>query len=56
MIKVGDKVRYVGPDMIAYKKGKVYTVEGYDEEMELYEVMSELDEAYLLPKDCLEEI
>lgn len=56
MIKVGDKVKYVGPDMIAYKKGNIYTVEGYDEEMELYEVMSELDEAYLLPKEVLEKI
>ena len=42
--------------MVAYEKGKVYDVEDYDEEMDMYEVMSELDEAYLLPKDCLEEI
>lgn len=56
MIKVGDKVRYIGPDMVAYEKGKVYEVTSYDKELDAYAVMSELDESYCLSKEDLEEI
>lgn len=55
MIRVGSKVKYVGPDTIAYQKGKDYEVTGYDDELDLYEVMSELDESYLLDKKVLKE-
>ena len=56
MIKVGDKVRYVGPDTVAYGKGTVYTVTAYDDELEMFGVMSELGEDYYLDAECLEEI
>ena len=56
MIKAGDKVRYVGPDLVAYKTGKIYEVTGYDEELDAYGVMSELGEAYCLGEADLEEI
>ena len=56
MIKVGDKVKYVGPDLVAYETGKIYEVVGYDKELDAYAVMSELDEAYLLAVENLEEI
>ena len=56
MMKAGDKVRYVGPDLVAYETGKIYEVTGYDEELDAYAVMSELDEAYLLAAENLEEI
>lgn len=56
MIKVGDKVRYVGPDLVAYETGKIYEVVGYDKELDAYAVMSELDEAYLLAVENLQEI
>ena len=56
MIKVGDKVRYVGPDLVAYETGKIYEVTGYDEELDAYGVMSELGESYLLGKLDLQEL
>jgi len=56
MIKKGSKVKYIGPDMVAYENGKIYTVESYDEKLDMYEIMSELDETYFLPKDVLEEV
>ena len=56
MIKVGDKVRYVGPDLVAYETGKIYEVTGYDEELDAYGVMSELGESYLLGKLALQEL
>lgn len=55
-IKVGDKVKYVGPDLVAYKKGKIYEVTAYDEQWDEYGVMSELDEDYYVPKEYLEEV
>ncbi len=56
MIKVGDKVRYMGPDLVAYETGKIYEVTGYDEELDAYGVMSELGESYLLGKLDLQEL
>lgn len=54
--KKGDKVKYVGPDLVAYEKGKLYEVVGYNKKFDMYGVMSELDEAYMLPDDVLEEV
>jgi len=54
MIKIGDKVKYIGPDLVAYETGKYYLVTGYDEELDMYSVMSELDEAYMLGKEVLD--
>lgn len=56
MIKVGDKVKYVGPDMVTYETGKLYEVTGYNKELDAYQVMSELDEAYYLSASDLEEV
>lgn len=56
MIKVGDKVKYVGPDMVTYETGKLYEVTGYNEVLDAYHVMSELDEAYYLSASDLEEV
>ena len=50
---IGQIVRYTGPDLVAYEQGKTYTVLGYDKKLDLYEIMSELDEAYLLPEDVM---
>lgn len=55
-IKVGDKVRYIGPDLVAYHKGKIYEVTAYDEEIDEYGVMSELGEDYCVAKEDLEEV
>lgn len=56
MIKAGDKVRYIGPDYVAYETGKIYEVLGYDEDLDAYAVMSELDEAYMIGIEFIEEI
>lgn len=53
---VGQYVRYAGTDLVAYEKGKPYLVTGYDEKLDLYGVMSELDEDYLLAENILEEL
>ena len=53
---VGEKVKYVGPDLVAYEKGKVYEVTRYDEVLDLYGVMSELDEDYLIGEEVLEKV
>ena len=56
-VKAGDKVRYVGEDLVAYEKGKVYEVTAdYDEELEAYGVMSELGEDYYVGAEFLEEV
>ena len=34
MIKVGDKVKYIGPDMVAFETGKSYKVTGYNKELD----------------------
>lgn len=56
MIKVGDKVRFIGKDSVAYEKGKVYEVTAYDADMNAYGVMSELGEDYYVSADYLEEL
>lgn len=56
MIKVGDTVRYVGPDMVAFEKGKTYKVTGYNKQLDAYKVMSELDDDYYLSIEDLQEI
>ena len=56
MIKVGDKVRYIGPDSVAYEKNKLYKVTDYDKDLDMYGVMSELDEDYYLDREFLQEI
>ena len=55
-IKVGDKVRYVGPDLVAYNTGKIYTVTAYDKELDMFGVMSELGEDYYLEPELIEEV
>lgn len=55
-IKVGDKVKYIGPDLVAYTKGKTYKVTAYDKELDAYGVMSNLDEDYYVAKEYLEEV
>lgn len=51
---VGQYVRYIGPDLVAYQKNKKYLITGYDEKLDMYGVMSELDEDYLLDEEVLE--
>ena len=53
ILKDGQIVRYIGKDLVTYEKGKTYTVLGYDEKLDMYGILSELDEAYLLPEDIL---
>ena len=56
MIKVGDKVKYIGDDLVTYRKGKTYEVTAYDKELDMYGVMSELGEDYYLDPEVLEEV
>ena len=56
MVKIGDKVRYIGEDKIIYEPGHLYEVMGYDEELGLYAIMSEADVAFLLADTLYEEI
>lgn len=53
---VGQYVRYIGKDLVAYEKGKVYRITGYDEKLDMFGVRSELNEDYLLPEEILEEL
>ena len=53
MIKAGSVVKYIGPDTVAFETGKTYKVVGYVKELDLYRVISELEEAYCLPKEYL---
>ena len=52
--KTGQIVRYTGPDLVTYETGKTYTVLGYNAAFDMYGILSELDEAYLLPDDVLQ--
>lgn len=45
------KARYIGKDLVAYRKGKIYLV--LSKEYDLYRVESELEESYLLPLKVL---
>lgn len=46
------KVKYIGPDLVTVKKGKVYDV--LDEKHGTYQIMTELDETYYVPKKFFE--
>lgn len=56
MIEKGSKVKYVGETNGAYTNGEIYEVYGYDDELEAYGVMSDLDEVYCVGEEDLEEI
>ena len=56
MIQKGSKVKYVGETNGAYENGKIYTVNGYDKELDAYGVLSDLDEVYCVAEEDLEEI
>ena len=55
-MKIGDYVRYIGEDTIVYQPGHIYEVTGYDEVLELYEIMSEVEVAFLMNSDLFEEV
>lgn len=46
------KARYIGKDCVTYEKGKIYAVIGKDRN--IFRVMSELDEDYLLPSKVIQ--
>lgn len=46
------KVRYIGPDLVAVDKLKIYDV--ISVEKGWYRIMTELDEDYLFPPECFE--
>ena len=46
------KVKYVGPDLVAMKKNKIYEV--LDVKHGTYMVMTEIDETYYIPENCFE--
>ena len=49
---VGMKVRYIGKDLVAMKKGKVYDVISIEKGW--YRIMTEIDEDYLFPPEAFE--
>ena len=56
MLEAGKKVRYKGEDSWAYTNGEIYTVEGYDEELDAWGVRANNDEIYAVGEDDLEEV
>ena len=46
------KVRYIGSEIVALKKDKIYEV--LDIKHETYQVMTELDEEYYIPQNMFE--
>lgn len=46
------KAKYIGPDMVAMKKDKIYEV--LDIKHGTYQVMTELDETYYIPEKMFE--
>lgn len=55
--KKGSKAKYVGETNGAYENGKVYEVRGYDDEMGVYGVVSDLEgEVYCVAPEDLEEV
>ncbi|MBQ6638143.1 MAG: hypothetical protein IJH82_05760 [Lachnospiraceae bacterium] len=46
------KVKYIGPDLVALKKNKVYKV--LDIKHVTYKIMTEIDETYYIPAKCFE--
>ncbi len=52
--KKGQIVWYTGPDLVAYETGKTYTVLGYNKKLDMYGILSYLDdEVFMLPEDVL---
>ena len=50
----GQIVWYIGTDLVTYKLGKTYTILGYNKKIDMYGVMSDLDdEIYMLPEEVL---
>ena len=48
----GQIVWYIGPDLVTYELGKTYTVLGYNKKLDMYGIMSDLDdEIYMLPEE-----
>ena len=48
----GQIVWYTGPDLVAYETGKTYTVLGYNKKLDMYGILSYLDdEVFMLPED-----
>ena len=56
MLEAGKKVKYLGEDNWAYTKGEIYTVEGYDRELDVWAVRANNDEIYAVGEDDLEEV
>lgn len=56
MLEAGKKVKYVGETNGAYTNGNIYEVYGYDEELDAWGVMSDLDEIYAVGEEDLEEV
>ena len=46
------KVKYIGPDLVAMKKGKIYTVISIEKDW--YRIMTEIGEDYLFPPNLFE--
>ena len=56
MLKEGSKAEYIGETNGAFTNGKIYSVEGYDEELDAYGAASDLDEVYCVAKEDLKEV
>ena len=56
MLEAGKKVKYIGETNWAYTKGKVYTVEGYDRELDAWGIKSDDGDIYAVGEDDLEEV
>lgn len=56
MLEAGKKAKYIGETNDAYTKGEIYEVYGYDEELDAWGVMSDLDEIYAVSEEFLEEV
>lgn len=55
-MKIGDYVRYIGEDTIVYQPGHIYEVMDYDEQLGLFQIMSEADVAFLMNEELFEEV
>ena len=54
-VKKGTKVKYIGPDNVAYTPGKIYTVLDIDSELGWYEVHTDvLNDDFVLPPEHFE--
>ncbi|MCR5372430.1 MAG: hypothetical protein K6E41_03065 [Solobacterium sp.] len=55
-MKIGAFVRYIGEDTIVYQPGHIYEVTDYDEQLGLYQIMSEAEVPFLMCEDLFEEV